>query len=239
MTLIAGVHGINVVSLTGNSRKKMKQNMRKLFTIALLFFTFALQAQNLKTYFIALPDSLSPLLTTVNRQDFGDFLESGMKAEVQNRFGNTSEMKKLTENYLMIQLTSVSQMEMKLLPVNDSTKVICVAKTYKGPVADTQLAFYSTDWKELPVEDFIQLPEKEKFYIQPSLPEKRDSLENLKGKADMYLLKANLSEKDNSLSLIYTVADYLDKETADAIRPYLCKEPLRYQWQAGRFVVEN
>ena len=56
------------------------------------------RAQDLKTLFVALPDSLSPLLTEVNRADFGDFLESGMKAEVKNRFGNMSEMTKLTSD---------------------------------------------------------------------------------------------------------------------------------------------
>ena len=210
--------------------------MRKLFTIALLFFAFALQAQNLKSYFVALPDSLSPLLTKVNRQDFGDFLESGMKAEVKNRFGNTSEMTKLTDDYLKINLTSVSQVEMKLLPVNDSTKVICVAKTFNGPVADTQLTFYTTAWEKIETTDFIQFPQKEEFYLQQVTPEKRDSLEYLKGKADMMLVQASLSEKGQSLSLTYTVPAYLDKETADAIRAYLRKTPLRYEWQGGRFV---
>lgn len=37
----------------------------------------------MKSLFVALPDSLSPLLTKVNRADFGDFLASNMKAEVK------------------------------------------------------------------------------------------------------------------------------------------------------------
>ena len=83
------------------------------------------RAQDLKTLFVALPDSLSPLLTEVNRADFGDFLESGMKAEVKNRFGNMSEMTKLTSDYLFLKTTSASTLELKLLPLNDSVKVIC------------------------------------------------------------------------------------------------------------------
>ena len=210
--------------------------MRKLFTILLLCCAVAMQAQNLKSLFIALPDSLSPLLTKVNRQDFGDFLESGMKAEVKNRFGNISEMKKLTNDYLSLQLTSVSRIEMKLLPLNDSTKVICVAKTFNGPVADTQLAFYSTDWEKMDSEEFIKLPQKEAFFLPQTNQVRKDSLEYLKSRADIHLVKAALSEKDYFLNLTYTVPEYLDEETAGKIRTYLHNSPLRYQWQAGKFV---
>ena len=37
-----------------------------------------------------------PLLTKVNREDCVDFLASNMKAEVKNRFGKVSELKRLT-----------------------------------------------------------------------------------------------------------------------------------------------
>lgn len=51
----------------------------------------------------------------------------------------------------------------------------------------------------------------------------------------MFLLKAVLSEKDTSLSFVYTTPDYLDKETLKEIKPYLVAEPLKYVWQNGRF----
>ena len=86
----------------------------------------------MKSLFIALPDSLSPLLTEVNRADFGDFLASNMKAQVKNRFGNTSEMLKLTDDYLLLKVSAVSTAEMRLLPLNDSVKVICVVQTLSG-----------------------------------------------------------------------------------------------------------
>ena len=63
-----------------------------------------------------------------------------------------------------------------------------------------------------------------------------DSLKNLRTRADMFLLKAVLSEKDTSLSFVYTTPDYLDKETLKEIKPYLVAEPLKYVWQNGRFV---
>ena len=119
--------------------------------------SLTLSAQDIKSLFIELPDSLSPLLTKVNREDFGDFLASNMKAEVRNRFGKTSEMITMTDDYLMLKVSSVSTAEMKLLPVNDSVKVICVVRTYTAPAADSQIEFYDTSWQELPLSDFLTL----------------------------------------------------------------------------------
>lgn len=196
--------------------------MRKILIIAgILLCCLNMQAQDMKSLFVALPDSLSPLLTEVNRADFGDFLASNMKAQVKNRFGNTSEMLKLTDDYLLLKVSAVSTAEMKLLPLNDSVKVICVVQTYQGPVSDSRVSFYDTSWKSLPAENFLTLPAEDAFYKTPVTETQTDSLKNLRTRADMFLLKAVLSEKDTSLSFIYTTPDYLDEETSKEIKPYL------------------
>lgn len=193
-------------------------------------------AQDLKTLFVAMPDSLSPLLTEVNRADFGDFLESGMKAEVKNRFGKTSEMTKLTADYLFLKSSSASTLEMKLLPLNDSVKVICAVYTYSAPAADSKILFYDTNWKQLPSDRFLQTPQEDEFYLSPDSEERADSLSNLRVCADMYLWKASLSVGEATLSFTYTTPDYLDRKTAEELKPYLNPMPLLYEWRKGQFV---
>lgn len=207
-----------------------------LFVVGVLLCCLSIQAQDMKSLFIALPDSLSPMLTKVNREDFGDFLASNMKAEVKNRFGNTSEMLKLTDNYLKLKISKVSMAEMKLLPLNDSVKVICVVHTFEGPASDSSISFYDTSWKRLPADKFLTLPVEDAFYKTPASEVQADSLKNLRARADMFLLKADLSETDNTLSFTYATPDYLDKKTAEEIKPYLVQEPLKYIWKEGHFV---
>ena len=52
------------------------------------------------------------------------------------------KLKKLTDDYLFLQTTGSSSMEMKLLPLNDSVKVICVINTVCGPVCDSEISFF-------------------------------------------------------------------------------------------------
>ena len=211
--------------------------MKKLISILIgIASVVGVQAQDMKALFVSMPDSIAPLLTKVNREDCIDFLASNMKAEVKNRFGQPTELKKLTDDYLLLKVSAVSTAEMKLLPLNDSVKVICVVQTYQGPVSDSRVSFYDTSWKSLPAENFLTLPAEDAFYKTPVTEAQTDSLKNLRTRADMFLLKAVLSEKDTSLSFVYTTPDYLDKETLKEIKPYLVAEPLKYVWQNGRFV---
>lgn len=210
--------------------------MKRLFVLICLFTTLSLQAQNMKELFVAMPDTLLPLLTKVNREDFGDFLASNMKAKVRNRFGKTSEMTVLTENYLQVEMTSVSSLEMKLLPLNDSLNVICMVQTYRAPVADSQIRFYDTDWHPMEVSRFITLPDDSLFFRKPANEVQADSLRNLRAHADISLREARLSADSCTLSFRYTTPRYLDKTTAGELERYLVREPLRYVWMENRFI---
>ena len=206
----------------------------RLLLIAVLFCAMPLFAQNMKSVFIAMPDSITPLLSQVNKEDCVDFLDSNMKAEVTNRFEGKTEMKVLTDDYVLMQTTPGSTLEMKLLPVNDSTKVVCMVKTVCASACDSEIRFYASDWsKELSKDDFLQQPDVETFYLpQDSVTEEYTLIRK---KADMHLMKASLSKDDASLTFIYTTPEYMNKEDKEKLLPYLKKEPIVLQWQDGKF----
>jgi hypothetical protein len=191
-------------------------------------------AQDMKSVFIAMPDSIAPLLTQVNKEDCVDFLDSNMKAEVTTRFGGTAEMKVLTEDYVFLQTTPSSTLEMKLLPVNDSTKVVCMVKTVCASACDSEIHFYTSDWKgKMAVGDFLQKPEQEAFYLPNDSVTEESVL--IRKKADMHLMKASLSKEDASLTFIYTTPDYLNKEDKKQMLRYLNPNPVVFQWKDGKF----
>jgi hypothetical protein len=191
-------------------------------------------AQDMKSVFIAMPDSIAPLLTQVNKEDCVDFLDSNMKAEVTTRFGGTAEMKVLTEDYVFLQTTPSSTLEMKLLPVNDSTKVVCMVKTVCASACDSEIHFYTSDWKgKMAVGDFLQKPEQEAFYLPNDSVTEESVL--IRKKADMHLMKVSLSKEDASLTFIYTTPDYLNKEDKKQMLRYLNPNPVVFQWKDGKF----
>ncbi len=209
--------------------------MQRILLIVLTFFcAMPMVAQDMKSVFIAMPDSIAPLLTQVNKEDCVDFLDSNMKAEVTTRFGGTAEMKVLTEDYVFLQTTPSSTLEMKLLPVNDSTKVVCMVKTVCASACDSEIHFYTSDWKgKMAVGDFLQKPELEAFYLPNDSVTEESVL--IRKKADMHLMKASLSKEDASLTFIYTTPDYLNKEDKKQMLRYLNPNPVVFQWKDGKF----
>lgn len=213
-----------------NRKKKMKQ----ILTILILWIcTMSVSAQEMKTIFVNLPDSIEPLLTKVNKEDCVDFLDSGMKAVVKNRFDRSAELKVLTSDYLQMQLSDVSTLELKLLPLKDSVRVICMVKTVCASACDSDIRFFDTKWNELDASDFLKYPVEDVFYLP--LDSLTDDVQELRAKADICLMKASLSADDSSLTWEYTTPLTLHKDDREKLIPLLCKEPLIMQWVEGRF----
>jgi hypothetical protein len=211
--------------------------MRKLlFVPVLILSSLALQAQEARTLFSRIPDSLLPLLSPVNREDFIDFLESRMKAEVKNKFGGASEMTDLTDSYIRIKLTDRSTWEMKALPVNDSTKVVCVVSTVCGPVCDSTVDFYTANWERVPTSDYLAVPVMDD-YFQPADSARLDDYIRCRRKMDMLLATATLSKEADTLTFTLTTPRYAgsgaDEETAGP--QVFLRNPLVYMWGSGRF----
>ncbi len=205
--------------------------MKKQISILLiaLCYLFPAQAQEAKTLFVNMPDSLSPLLTSVNRADFIDFLESKMRAQVENRFGRKSEMTVLSKDYMNIQMSPQTTWQMKLLPVNDSTQVICVVSTACAPACDSYVRFYTTRWEELSASGYLKYPVMDDYFVVPTDSEQVREFDSLRQQADMLLARIDLSKDNRQLIFTFTTTDYMDKEAAGKLKPYL-RQPIVFEW---------
>lgn len=209
-----------------------------LHPVSFLILTFlmlpALRAQEAKTLFINMPDSVNPLLTKVNREDCVDFLESKMKAVVENRFGQKSEMTELGTDYIRMQMSPQSTWQMKVLQLSDTTQVICTVSTVCAPACDSSIRFYTADWKPLDGSRFITLPVMDDFIAAPDSANIY-AYNKARNAADMLLMKADLGKEGSDLTLTLTTQDYMSTETAEKLKPYL-RRPVVYRWKEGKFV---
>ena len=214
----------------------------KRLTILIFSLSFAtlIAAQDAKQVFISMPDSILSILTNINREDCIDFLASNMKAKVKNRFDQESEMLHLTDNYISMQLASNSFFEMKLLPINDSTRIICTVQTICSQACDSRIKFYTTQWETLNASNFISLPEKSDFVPDTIPTQIADTLSmswrDLSSEADLLLVKAALSDSLNTLTFEYTTPFYMDKTSASRFIPLLKRDKIQYDWTNNKFI---
>lgn len=209
-------------------------NMKK---ISLLLFILCCgqwgMAQNIRSLFLDMPETFTPLLTSVNKADFIDFLDSKMKAKIMNKFNKTSEMKILSDSYILIQMSENTTWQMKVLPTSNSF-VIAIIKTVKGPAADSSISFYSSDWKELSVSSFYEQPSIASFLKDEKASFK---LNNDLQALDMSLIRLDFNADNNELIASLSTIDYLNKETREKVEPYFNKE-LVLSWEGGKYLMK-
>lgn len=139
------------------------------YTFALILSSFihsaATKAQELGNIIRQMPDTIIPTLSKNNVLDFVDYQDSKMKAVVTNNLGYKSEMTTLTTDYAFIRTSSNSDIQIKLLPLADSSKIVSLVHTVTCDSinADSRIEFYTTDWKPLSVADYFSFNDKENF----------------------------------------------------------------------------
>lgn len=111
-----------------------------------------------------MPESIVPYLSENNRLDLIDFVDSNMKAEVHNLFDGKTELVRLTPQYAAFSLNEAARMEIRLLdafePVDSANQLICLVRTYgSGDIQDSQVEFYSVNWRILDTATYIKLPD--------------------------------------------------------------------------------
>ncbi len=124
--------------------------IRRFFFLLMCVVGLQVQAQDVKMRDVMAeaPDSIFPMMTKNNRLDCIDFIENNMQARVKNAFDDYTELKALTADYLLMQLSDVSTMEMKLFKHGEQTW-LCVVRTCLGPVADSDVRCYDLQWNPM------------------------------------------------------------------------------------------
>ena len=200
--------------------------MKRFATIIILaLMATAGRADNLRTLFITMPDSITPTLTKSDRLDFLDYMDSGMKARVRNKLGGESVMTRFDENMLSIQTSQSGRMDMLLLNRGKDENLICIIRTATAKYDDSRLSFYTENWEPVPTADLIKLPVLDDYLTKEAL--KSDSLSLFKKKS-MLRLQA-ITPLNGALEFRYTSLDDLGQD-ADKYRSWFKPTPLRFNW---------
>ena len=102
-----------------------------------------------------------------------------------------------------------------------------------GPVPDSRIEFFTTNWEPLATSDLFTQPTSD-WYIKQGMDKKDEAYQEAASHLDMDLIQYRLSPDDQTLTAIYTTPQYLSQEAREKIEPYL-SEPKVYTWQKYHF----
>lgn len=189
------------------------------------------RAVPIDTLFAKMPPALLPLLDWDGRLDCLDLYNGKMRAEVTNVLGERSRLVEKTDDYLRVELSAASRMELKLLPLGGDT-VVWRIHTVLAPAAESRLDAYTTRWEQAEGVA-VPVPAVSDFWVRPdTLTEER--FDELRHAAGVPWVAASFSptaaELTFSLSLDDVRSDWRDEMSR-------CLRPLTYRWDGTGFTL--
>lgn len=205
-----------------------------IFSILLSMLVFGVKAQDMAGIFAAMPDQKIPQLEHAWRKDLIDLYTGGKEAKLKNTMGGYSTLQKLTPDYLLLQPTERSTVEMKLLPLVNNTYIVCVVTTVKGPVADSRVEFFTTEWQPLTAEDLFS-PVPAGWFLKEDVDKNEPAYLDAVSRLDMDLIQYTLSPEDVTLTATYTTPLYVELDVRERVLNFIKPEPKVYRWEKSHF----
>ena len=204
--------------------------MKKLFfALTMAAFTLNAPAQYISPFFTCMPEDIADYLNAANRKDLIDLYKAGKTAKVENLLKGQSELKELADDQLTLQMNESSIFQMKLLPLNDTAKVIAVIRTACAPACDSKISFFTSNWKSLKVSDIMPNIALADFIVADK--KSPETLELL----DIPFFSYAFAKDKSELIVTLDVKNFLGKEDFKKIEP-LIKPAITLHWNKGTFV---
>ena len=182
--------------------------MRKIIILGILILTtFAAEAQNtMKDVFLSMPKSLTPELTENNRLDMVDFIESKMKARVDNLLDGHSELLMLNDKAFSLQISETLRYDVRLL-LADGDSIICLVATYGKDAPESNVTFYKASWEPIPSSQLITLPQQ--MYVASFVSPDNSDLQIIYSQAlNPVAMEGQKNEKEIAVMLKWNVKSF-------------------------------
>lgn len=193
--------------------------------------------------FQEIPDRDLDLLTKQMRWEMAVYMEADSIYKQRNIFSGLSWIEKMTDDYMSVHLTNVSNLTLKRLdaPKLKSGYVVMSIYTITGEndTADSTIKFYTpespdtTSLLTLPTKRFFRIPSPSDFFIEDK--NGRMSRKALEALLPFHTVAYEISPSGDTLIGRPTIANYLTQELRAQIEPYLAKE-LKWEWDGKGFV---
>jgi Protein of unknown function (DUF3256). len=209
--------------------------MKKIYLLLLVCFLSSplARSQNMENLFLSMPSEIIPTINQSKRLDLLDLYKAGKKSEIRDLLGGVNVLTVFQDDFMRIE-TGTHSLELISLPMVNDSRLLLVIKTVCGPVCDSELSFYSVQWKKLDAELFLNPADKDWFVLEGADlndPMVKNALLSL----DISLMKFSYDPEMKQLIQEYQTPEYLDLEQQEKVKKYLKQEPKIYRWNGIRF----
>lgn len=171
----------------------------------------------------SMPETVVPYLKSEQTAELEKIIENGDTLKIKNALNGMTAIDTIADSFAKLKLNEIADLQIRLLPYNDTTSVICLIKTINKPVKESTVMFFSTEWKKS--NNDFGLPKTDETATMTELFTQRpdsmslETYEELIDSIDPIIIHADISAPDNtitfSLSLPFTTKE--GRKKAEAI----------------------
>lgn len=172
-------------------------------------------------------------LKKTTRLDMLDYWDADSIYEVKNVLDGVSSLAAVSPDYLRVNVTPVSTLEIKLLPLSKEGNVVMTLYTVggKGTARDTSLAFYDASLRPLDSSRFFTAPALKRFFNVPKGT--GVTMKEIEDAIPFVTVVYKAAPNTDDLQARLTVSDYLSVEANELITPYLQKN-VTLSWKGNK-----
>lgn len=207
--------------------------MKKIITILFLSIIPIANAfsQNITEVFLTMPDDIITGLDAESRDRLVADPEDTLMTKVETTIYEGIQRIAISDDFVSINTSTIGNTQIKILPLINHSKIICVVKTICDDICDSDIRFYTTDWQ--PITGSELFPQKEDIinrFIKEDTDKSGFEYKNAIAPVDMIPVKLILSPNDSNIVAEFHIKDYLSKDDYKLLQPYLNEEVVTLEW---------
>lgn len=173
------------------------------------------------------------VLKKTTRLDMLDYWDADSIYQAKNVLEGTSSLAAVAPDYLRVNVTPVSSLEIKLLPIAKGENVVMTLYTVggKGTARDTSVAFYDSALRPIDGSRYFTEPALSRFFALPK--GSGVTMKEIEEAVPFATVVYKASAESNDIQARLTAGDYLSVEAQELIKPYLRKD-VTLAWKGNK-----
>lgn len=193
----------------------------------------------LEEMFLNMTVSAADLLPLPARETLINHWTDGKRpAEVFNSYNTVSSLDTLSENYLRLSLTKVSDLTLNRLFNKKKETVLVLIYTVgdDGTAPDSEISFYDKDWNQFETKKLWEAPEAKDFLMKDK--DGKGDLKKIETLIPFPTFEFTSSADGKIITGRMTVGEYLSEESKKEIAPYLV-QTRKWEWDGEKYRLQK
>lgn len=201
-----------------------------LFALLISICSFSLSAQELSTLILSMPNNVIMGIEADQKIMLTDnnVLDTTL-VKIQTPIYESIVRTAYTPDYIALKTSEAGTTQIKLLPLINDSKILCVIKTVSGKISDSSISFYTTNWQPIRPESIFPVKSID-WFLKPDIDKTSDEYKNVTAVIDMLPVVLSFNEKDDSITATFDIKGYLSEEDYKNLQPYLSESPKKLEW---------